>query len=341
MLATREDTRLATSEDVARKFVSKHPAIVGTVVLMSEKHSLDDGYGQPVDGEDQMLNSEIIRSYIRQLGATKPNLNTILVEDGFADMMEMTHTMNRQKEYGIFLQSHHIDIFLSTFVVMTLLSFSKREYESAFTCAKSLWVLCSMIYRDTGISIVMSIFPEDFNSIVSFGEKMMFILSMVRQNSIVQWLKIFSDSYNRYRIGNSYANEWFISMLNKINKINVYSHNSPIILNTHLYEIQIVRDYYMCKYAVAVSQSFDIVFLIVGHSHRHAVYARMLMESESNNVEMLRAVPLTFYDDQGDYWDVDTMRRMSEILAELIADDENIQWSSYLRPLQNGARLRF
>ena len=89
---------LATRKDVARAFVAKNPAIVGTVVLMSETHSWKDADGQPVDGEDQKLNSEIIRSYIQQLRATNPDLNTILVEDGFAEMMEMTRTMNRQND---------------------------------------------------------------------------------------------------------------------------------------------------------------------------------------------------------------------------------------------------
>lgn len=326
---------LATRNDVARAFVAENPVVVGSVVLMSEKHSWDDEDGEPVDGEDQKINSEIIRSYIRQLGATKPDLNTILVEDGFGDMMEMTRTMNRLKEYGIFLQSGHIDIFLSTFVVMSLLSFSKRQYESAFLCVRMLRVLCQMIREETNIPINMSIF-SDLNTIVSFEQKFRFMLRMVRQNStrtcfIVQWLKDFSDSY---RTGNSYANRWFVSMLYEINI-------SPTTLRRLLYEIQIVRDHYMCEYAVAVSQSFDIVFMIVGHNHRHTVYARMLMESERNNVEMLRVVPLTFYGETGVNYGIDTSRRMSEILAGLIADDENIQWTSYLRPLQNGATLRF
>lgn len=331
---------LATRNDVARAFVAKNPAIVGTVVLMSETHSWKDEDGQPVDGEDQKLNSEIIRSYIRQLRATNPDLNTILVEDGFAEMMEMTRTMNRQNEYGIFLQSGHIDIFMSMEVITSLMEFSRGDYEAAFSNMRRLWVICQKVKEDPNIPLDTStLIPDNFNAIVTFEQKFRFMLRMVRQNSsgkcyLVQWLQDFSDNY---RTGNSYANRWFIAMLSKIN---VYSLKTLRELSD---QIDIVREHYMCEYAVNVSQGFDIVFIIVGHSHWHTMRARMMLESEQKRVEMFCAVPLSFYGVKGEDFEVDAgaKRMMSEILAGLIADDENIQWTSYLRPLQNGARLRF
>lgn len=254
--------------------------------------------------------------------------------------MEMTRTMNRLNEYGIFLQSGHIDIFMSMEVIMSLLEFSRGDYEAAFNNMRRLWVICQTVKEDLNVTLDTStLIPDNFDDIVTFEQKFMFMLRMVSQNSsgkcyLVQWLQDFSDNY---RTGNSYANRWFISMLSKVN---VYSLKT---LRELLDQIAIVREHYMCEYALEVSQSFDTVFIIVGHSHWHTMRARIMLELERKRVEMFCAVPLSFYGEKGEDFEVDavTERMMSETLAGLIADDENIQWTSYLRPLQNEARLRF
>ena len=324
----------ASRKDVAVRFVEQNAVAAGSVVLMSEMHS---GHNGRQDEEDQKLNSEIIRAYIQQWRSVGLNPSTFLVEDGYGEMMEMSHTMNRQNEYGIFLQSGHIDIFMSEEVIMSLLRFSEGDTRGAFTMIERLRVICQMFQEEHGISPMSQIFA-DFDSVRTDAQKVMFMLRMVRKNSqgicfLVQCLKDFSESY---RTGNSYANRWFESMLAEINV-----HSIPT-LHRLADQISIVREHYLCEYTMKVSRSFDLVFLIVGHSHWHTVLARMQLESDINNVTMVRAVPLSFYgeveDDSSDY-----QQENADILANLMLDDENIEWTDYIKPvqIQNTNKLRF